>query len=661
MPPARRPARLFSALALTSLLVTLLAPAAHALRIVDYNILNYPGSSAPTRNPKFQIVLAPLNADVLVTEETLSQAGVDQFLNNVLNVIEPGQWAALPFVDGNDTDCGLFYKPAKVVAVGQTAFYPNAANLLRLVHVYTLRPVGYTSTASEFRLYALHLKASNTTADANQRTAEATGLRDSLNNNPPGTHAMAVGDFNCYRGTEGAIIKLLEPQADNDGRLYDPLGLQNLTSWQNNASIAIYHTQSPCLSGCLNGGSTGGLDDRFDLILPTFNWNDGQGYELIPGSYISVGNDGQHLNLNITDAPTLPEGAPYADALWSVSDHLPVRVDIQLPAKSAVPAALALGTVIVGGGADLSVSNPAAAPADALTYSFAAPSGFVAPAGTFNLAPGAPAATHTITTDSGPLGPRAGTLTLSSDDFDQPTRSVSLTANVLGHAAASVDSASLQVATDFDFGARPAGAFTTESVRVHNYGYTAQQARLSLTGAAVTGGDGRFAIVGGFSPALLADVGRTLELGFDDAGATQDSTYTATLRVTSADEALPGAQPQPDLVVTLSARVTSGSVAVGTTTGPTTTQLYTPFPNPLRNGSTVRFDLAAGDDVRLAIFDLSGRLVTTLAQQSLPPGRYAYRWDGRDGSGQTAGPGLYFVRLSGAHISSGTARIAVLK
>jgi FlgD Ig-like domain len=661
MAPAFRSARRFSALALTSLLLTLLAPAAHALRIVDYNILNYPGSSAPTRNPKFRIVLAPLNADVIVTEETLSQAGVDQFLNNVLNVMEPGQWAAMPFVDGNDTDAGLFYKPAKVVAVGQTSFYPNGANQLRLVHVYTLRPVGYTSPASEFRLYALHLKASNTTADANQRTAEATGLRDSLNNNPPGTHAMAVGDFNCYRGTEGAITKLLELQADNDGRLYDPLGLQNLSSWQDNATIAIYHTQSPCLSGCLNGGATGGLDDRFDLILPTLNWNDGQGYELIPGTYASVGNDGLHLGGNITDAPTIPEGATYADALWSVSDHLPVRVDIQLPAKSDVPASLALGTVIVGGGADLSVSNPAVAPADALTYSFAAPSGFTAPAGTFNLAPGAAAASHTIATSAGPLGPRAGTLTLTSDDFDNPTRSIGLTANVLGHAAASVDSASLQVATDVDFGAHAAGSFTTASVRVHNFGSSVQQARLSLTGAAVTGGDGRFSIVGGFSPALLADVGQTIELSFDDAGATQDSTYTATLLVTSADEPLPGAQPQPDVVVTMSARVTSGSVAVGTTTGPTTTQLYAPFPNPLRYGSTVRFDLATGDDVRLAIYDLSGRLVTTLAQQNFAPGRYAYRWDGRDGSGATAEPGLYFIRLSGAHITGGTARIAVLK
>jgi tetratricopeptide (TPR) repeat protein len=38
----------------------------------------------------------------------------------------------------------------------------------------------------------------------------------------------------------------------------------------------------------------------FDLILPTLNWGDAQGYGLVPSSYVAVGNDGQHLNLAIT-------------------------------------------------------------------------------------------------------------------------------------------------------------------------------------------------------------------------------------------------------------------------------------------------------------------------------------------------------------------------
>src|SRR5512144_2705790 len=119
----------------TALILLALAAPAHALRIIDYNILNYPGTSGPTRDPSYRVILAPLSPDVLATEEMTSQAGVTEFLGS-LNTMEPGQWAAAAFVDGNDTDSGLFYKPGKVQFLGQWAFYPNPASLLRYVHVY---------------------------------------------------------------------------------------------------------------------------------------------------------------------------------------------------------------------------------------------------------------------------------------------------------------------------------------------------------------------------------------------------------------------------------------------------------------------------------------------------------------------------------------------
>src|SRR5207302_722994 len=108
-------------------------------------ILNFPGTTGPAREPRFRTILSPLGADILVTEEMNSAAGVTEYLNNILNTMEPGQWAAAPFVDGNDTDCGFFYKPSKVQYLGEWSFYPNPANLLRLVHVYSTKPVGYTS------------------------------------------------------------------------------------------------------------------------------------------------------------------------------------------------------------------------------------------------------------------------------------------------------------------------------------------------------------------------------------------------------------------------------------------------------------------------------------------------------------------------------------
>ncbi len=63
------------------------------------------------------------------------------------------------------------------------------------------------------------------------------------------------------------------------------------------------------------------------------------------------------------------------------------------------------------------------------------------------------------------------------------------------------------------------------------------------------------------------------------------------------------------------------------------------YPNPARV-ATVKFALPRQSDVELAVFDLSGRRVATLAKGPLAAGEHTRTWDG---SG--AGAGVYFVRL----------------
>jgi hypothetical protein len=53
-----------SALSLAVLLALTLPAPAHALRVVNWNLLNYPGTTAATRNPHFRTVLQPLAPDV---------------------------------------------------------------------------------------------------------------------------------------------------------------------------------------------------------------------------------------------------------------------------------------------------------------------------------------------------------------------------------------------------------------------------------------------------------------------------------------------------------------------------------------------------------------------------------------------------------------------
>lgn len=658
MPPEPRPALGMRSILATSLVVAgalAAAAPAHALRIVNYNVTNYPSVMGAARDPYFRTILAPLGADVVAVQEMQNAAGVTQFLAN-LNANEPGQWAAAPFFNGNDTDNALFYKPSKVSVLGAWAFYPNAANLLRFVTVWRLAPAGYDHT--ELRIYSQHLKASTGSTNVNQRAAEATGIRDSMNNVPAGTCSILLGDFNIYTSTEPAFGKLLEVQADNDGRLADPL---NATGTFNAAQYAPIHTQCPCLTCPAGTGfSGGGLDDRFDMFLPTYTLMDSEGLDLLVPTYKPVGNDGLHYNLNINDPPTIPEGSAYANALWNASDHLPVRVDLQLPAKIAAPASLAFGTVIGGASADLAVANPAEAPADELNASLAAPLGFLAAPGDFTVNAGA-VEPVTISTSPDALGDVSGDLVIASDDPDHPITTVSLSATVLSHAQASLDSSDVVTQATIDFGGQFAGGFSDQLVRVHDRGYQSTQARLSIESGVIAGGDGRFSLVGDFHAALVADTGESYEVRFDDAGATPDSTYEATLTFGSADEPLPGALAQPDLVVTLRARVVSGSTGVGDAARPTATRLLAPFPNPLSRASTLRFDLAEAGPARLDVFDLGGRRVATIADRDFEPGHYGFEWKGVGEDGTKVGPGLFFVRLSLPGRATQSARIAVVR
>ena len=69
-------------------------------------------------------------------------------------------------------------------------------------------------------------------------------------------------------------------------------------------------------------------------------------------------------------------------------------------------------------------------------------------------------------------------------------------------------------------------------------------------------------------------------------------------------------------------------------------------PNPARQRTAFRFDVAAPVPVTLLVFDVAGRVVRT-AYRAVPlaSGRYEWAWDGRDDHGSRLGAGLYLVRF----------------
>jgi hypothetical protein len=72
------------------------------------------------------------------------------------------------------------------------------------------------------------------------------------------------------------------------------------------------------------------------------------------------------------------------------------------------------------------------------------------------------------------------------------------------------------------------------------------------------------------------------------------------------------------------------------------------FPNPSRGA--VRFRRSGASAAPVDLFDLAGRRVASVEATPLSSG-WQWRWDGRDGRGQDAEPGVYFARERGASSS----------
>jgi hypothetical protein len=68
-------------------------------------------------------------------------------------------------------------------------------------------------------------------------------------------------------------------------------------------------------------------------------------------------------------------------------------------------------------------------------------------------------------------------------------------------------------------------------------------------------------------------------------------------------------------------------------------------PNPFAAGTRVSFRLEEKADVRLAVYDVSGRRVASLVSGGLPAGPHEKIWDGKTDDGVDAGAGVYFIRL----------------
>jgi parallel beta-helix repeat protein len=77
--------------------------------------------------------------------------------------------------------------------------------------------------------------------------------------------------------------------------------------------------------------------------------------------------------------------------------------------------------------------------------------------------------------------------------------------------------------------------------------------------------------------------------------------------------------------------------------------LFQNYPNPFNPSTTIAFDLPGNagvkQSVRLAVYDMRGRLVRTLIDSALDPGNHKIHWNGRNDREQSVASGIYLYRL----------------
>ncbi len=286
------------------------------IKSVNYNLLQYPGSTGQSRNTYIRAILTEMNPHIISFNEVSGGTSSFNTIRDSLVKEALPHFNAGTFIQStNDMSSALFYDSTRFRFVSNTPIVTTLRDISEytLIHLYAL---------DTFRVYVVHLKASTGSSNELQRAAEVHELRSVTDALPNGSFFVVQGDFNIYNSDEDAYDSLVTETTGVEGHVVDPITMVHTTNW-NNASNAIYHTQST-RTRSFGGGATGGLDDRFDMVLHSKALSTVSDVYFLNGSYRAYGNDGNHYNDSINSGSNDSVSSNIAEALHLASDHLPV-------------------------------------------------------------------------------------------------------------------------------------------------------------------------------------------------------------------------------------------------------------------------------------------------------------------------------------------------
>ncbi|PIE48670.1 MAG: hypothetical protein CSA39_06510 [Flavobacteriales bacterium] len=311
-----------------------ISPAQESLNVMFYNLLEFPEAPPANRPAILKNILDSYNPDLFMVCELESEQGANTILNTALQTAD-NRYARAKFVSNQshpptDLQQLVFYNKNKFILDGQEIITTN----IRDINHYKFR-LNTTGEPVYLDAFVAHLKSSSGTDNEEKRLDMVLDFTTYLLNIPKDHFVIFAGDLNLYTSEEDAYQELLDPT--NAIPLIDPINKPG--NWHNNSSFAAIHTQSSRRKNDdFDGfGAGGGIDDRFDFILLSKNFETASTLKYVPGSYDAYGNNRNCFDKNINDKKcTGNYSQSLRDNLYLMSDHLPVILQLETNASLSV-------------------------------------------------------------------------------------------------------------------------------------------------------------------------------------------------------------------------------------------------------------------------------------------------------------------------------------
>ena len=304
-------------------------------KLMFYNLLNFPlETNVPNRIDYLEQTLNTYKPDIFMVCELNNVYGGNAILQVLQDRISEDYRSAVFTSNTSDDEIGnqndlqnlIFYDNSKFILESQHI----VQTLYRDFNHYKLKLNSVNQNSNPVYLNAIvcHLKASSGSNNENLRLQMVQDLTQYLSTFPSDSYVMLAGDFNVYSASEPAFQELIDP--NNNIVFVDPV--DRMGSWHTNVDYVDVFTQSTRTQTGL-GGSTGGLDDRFDFILTSTNMLSNQDLYYVPNSYQAFGNNSNPNCFNNEILDTACAGTSFSlevrEALYYFSDHLPVVMELE--------------------------------------------------------------------------------------------------------------------------------------------------------------------------------------------------------------------------------------------------------------------------------------------------------------------------------------------